>query len=228
MTNSVPVVTVDGPSGVGKGTLCSLLARELGWHLLDSGSLYRVTAFAAQRQGVSLDDAPSLATLASTLDLKFSYSGVDAVGIFLAGENISGAIRSEACGNAASRVASISLVRQALLQRQRDFRQPPGLVADGRDMGTVVFPDAQAKIFLIASVEERALRRYLQLKDQGVDANLDKLSEMIAERDRRDSDRSVAPLRAASDAEVLDTTTLSIDKVKEIALKMVRLRIRGA
>ncbi len=226
MTRSIPVVTVDGPSGVGKGTICSLLARELGWHLLDSGSLYRVTAFAAQRQGMSLDDASALATLASTLDLEFRSSGVGTVRILLAGEDIGAAIRSEACGNAASKIASISRVRQALLQRQRDFRQPPGLVADGRDMGTVVFPDAQAKIFLTATVEERALRRYLQLKDQGVDANLGKLSEIIAERDRRDVNRSVAPLKAATDAEVLDTTTLSIDEVKDIALAIVRLRIR--
>lgn len=223
VSKTVPVIAVDGPSGVGKGTLCGLLAKQLGWHLLDSGSLYRVTALAAQRRGIILDDEIQVAALAQHLDVRFSADGMR---VYLDGEDVSKAIRSESCGSAASRVAVIPAVRLALLQRQRDFRQPPGLVADGRDMGTTVFLEAEVKIFLTASAEERALRRYKQLKDKGISASLATLAKEIAERDRRDAKRPISPLQVAGDAETLDTTGLGIEEVRKRAMVIVSKRIR--
>jgi len=215
-SESIPVVTVDGPSGSGKGTISQRVADALGWHFLDSGALYRLLALAAERRGIPLDDEPRLAALAGELDVRFPPGD----GVYLDGEQVEAAIRTETCGNAASQVAVLPAVRAALLDRQRAFRQAPGLVADGRDMGTVVFPEAPVKIFLTASAEERARRRYKQLKEKGLDANLASLVDEIAERDRRDASRPVAPLKPAPDAHVVDTTALDIDgtvaRVREI------------
>lgn len=212
----IPVITVDGPGGSGKGTVTQMLARRLGWHLLDSGALYRLTALAAVRQGVSLDDQPGLVKVASGLDVSFRPSDEgEPVRVILEGEDVTAEIRTEQAGENASQVAVIQPVRDALLQRQRDFRKAPGLVADGRDMGTVVFPDAPAKIFLTATPEERARRRYNQLKQAGVDVNIDALLEEIRARDERDMNRSAAPLKPAEDSQVIDSTGLSIEEVLE-------------
>ncbi len=210
---SVPVITLDGPGGSGKGTVGRRLARELGWHFLDSGALYRLVALAAQRRGVALDDAVALAALARDLPVVFEPGEADEGRILFDGADVGDAIRTEACGERASRVAVLPEVRSALLERQREFCRPPGLVADGRDMGSVVFPGATLKIFLTASPRERALRRYNQLKEKGLSANLAALSDEIARRDARDAARAVAPLRPALDAHVLDTTGVGIAEV---------------
>lgn len=226
--NRPPVITVDGPSGVGKGALCQWLASRLGWPLLDSGALYRLTALAALRRDLPLDDESAVARVAATLAVVFSADTKGELRTILDGEEVSTQIRSETAGNAASRIAALPAVRAALLQRQRDFRQPPGLIADGRDMGSVVFPDAELKLFLHADPAERAQRRYKQLIEKGMDANLAGLIEEIAERDARDAQRAVAPLQPAADAEMLDTTRLSVMEVCEwaLALAVRRLAVR--
>jgi cytidylate kinase len=214
LESGIPVITVDGPGGSGKGTVTQMLAKKLGWHLLDSGALYRLTALAASRQGVALDDEPRLVGLAASLDVAFEPTPPgEPVRVLLAGDDVTAEIRTEVCGDNASKVAVIQPVRDALLQRQRDFRVAPGLVADGRDMGTVVFPDAPVKIFLTASAEERAQRRYSQLKDAGVNVSIDALLDEIRVRDERDINRSAAPLKPADDAQVIDSTGLSIEEV---------------
>ena len=209
---NIPVLTIDGPSGSGKGTVAQLIAKDLGWHYLDSGVLYRVLAQASIKHGFELGDETSVSTLAQNLDVVFSVKN-DELEVLLEGQNVSTLIRSEQAGNAASKVASLALVRRALLERQRDFRQLPGLVTDGRDMGTVVFPDAPYKIFLNASAEVRAQRRHKQLKEKGIGSNIPDLIAEISERDERDYNRLVAPLRPAADAIQLDSTSLGIENV---------------
>ncbi len=210
--DKIPVLTIDGPSGSGKGTIAQMMARKLGWHYLDSGAIYRVLALAALKQQIDVSDETALAELAKDLDLVFALQD-EGLEVLLNGEEVSQDIRSEQMGNAASKVAAYPKVRAALLQRQRQFRQAPGLVTDGRDMGTVVFPDAQCKIFLTASAEERARRRYKQLKEKGIGSTLSDLVAEISERDARDQQREVAPLKPASDAVVLDSTGLDIAQV---------------
>ena len=224
--NDVPVMTIDGPSGSGKGTVSRAAARALGWALLDSGALYRLVALAGRRAGLGLDDGPALARLAQAADIQVRFGrGPGEEIVWLDGQEVTGAIRTEEAGNDASKVAALPAVRAALLERQRRFAVPPGLVADGRDMGTVVFPEAEVKIFLTASAAERALRRYKQLKEKGVAANLAALSLEIAERDRRDMNRAVSPLVASADAVLLDTTGMSVDAVVERVLEVARGRL---
>ncbi|WP_313339268.1 (d)CMP kinase [Stutzerimonas nitrititolerans] len=214
MISQIPVVTIDGPSGSGKGTVAALLAARLGWKFLDSGALYRLLAFAARNHGVDLTNEEALKVLAAHLDVQFDTAGSgQGMRIVLEGEDVTEAIRNEVVGAGASQVAALPAVREALLQRQKAFREAPGLVADGRDMGTVVFPDATLKIFLTASAEERARRRYLQLKAKGDDVNLASLLDEIRARDERDTQRAVAPLKPADDAIQLDSTALSIEQV---------------
>ena len=213
-----PVLTIDGPSGSGKGTIARRVAVALGWRLLDSGALYRLVALAAARAGVVLDEADAVADLAAGLKAWFASAADGSERIELDGEDVTALVRSEDCGARASIVAALPAVREALLERQRAFRQPPGLVADGRDMGTRVFPDAGLKVFLTASAEERARRRYKQLKDKGIDVSLAALSQAIGDRDRRDAERRIAPLKAADDARVLDSSGLSVAAVSRIVL----------
>jgi CMP/dCMP kinase len=223
--NDVPVITIDGPSGSGKGTISRAVARSLGWGLLDSGALYRLVALAARRAQVSLSDAAALGRLAERFNIRFGSNESGEEAVWLDGEDVTRAIRTEGAGNDASKVAALTPVRAALLERQRRFAVTPGLVADGRDMGTVVFPHAKVKIFLTASPAERALRRYKQLKEKGVAANLAALSLEIAERDERDSTRSASPLVASADATMLDTTGMSVDDVIERVLRVARALI---
>jgi CMP/dCMP kinase len=223
--SKVPVMTIDGPSGSGKGTVSRAAARALGWTLLDSGALYRLVALAGRQAGVQLDDATGLARLAETADIAFGSTGSGGEVVRLDGKDVTSAIRTEEAGNDASKVAALPGVRAALLERQRRFAVPPGLAADGRDMGTVVFPGAEVKIFLTASAAERALRRYKQLKEKGVAANLAALSLEIAERDLRDSTRAASPLVASADAVLLDTTGMSVDAVVERVLEVARGRL---
>ncbi len=210
----IPVITVDGPSGTGKGTICSHLASWLNWNFLDSGALYRILAVAAEKYHLQTNDETAFADIAESLDVLFErpQPGRDATVIF-EGVDISRQIRTEECGNSASQIATLAKVRSALLGRQRKFRQTPGLVADGRDMGTVVFVDAPLKIYLVASAEERAKRRYKQLKQKGFDVSLPRLTVDTAERDARDSQRTISPLKPADDAIVVDTTMLEISEV---------------
>ncbi len=217
----VPVVTIDGPSGSGKGTVARRVASELGWHLLDSGALYRLVALAAGRHGVALDDVHRLAELAQNLEVRFDADAEGDERIWLDGEDVTGAVRAEDAGARASAVAALQPVREALIELQRSFRRSPGLVADGRDMGTQVFKDAALKVYLTASPEERTRRRYKQLKEKGIDVSLPALSRDIEERDRRDSARSVAPLRPAEDARILDSSGKSIENVTRTILDWV-------
>jgi len=209
----IPVITIDGPSGSGKGTVGELLAKKLGWRFLDSGALYRALALTALKRDVDLTDVFSLKELAINLDIEFILD----CRILLKGQDVSREIRTEECSLAASKVAVLPEIRKVLLKRQRDFRQKPGLVADGRDMGTVVFPDAQLKIFLIASQKERAERRYRQLQEQKINVSLHDVFQDLQKRDKRDELR----LKPASDAKVIDTTKLSIDKVLRKILKLL-------
>jgi cytidylate kinase len=220
-----PIITIDGPSGSGKGTVSRAVATALGWALLDSGALYRLVALAGRRAGLQFEDSAALAALARGLDIRFGSQSGGAEVVWLGGIDVTRDIRTEAAGNDASKVAALPDVRTALLERQRRFVAPPGLVADGRDMGTVVFPNAPVKIFLTASAEERALRRYKQLKEKGVTANLAALSLEIAERDQRDVTRTASPLVASADAVLLDTTGLPVDTVVVRVLEIARGRL---
>ncbi|MCL6417007.1 (d)CMP kinase [Aestuariirhabdus sp. Z084] len=220
----MPVITIDGPGGSGKGTISGLLARKLGWNLLDSGALYRLVALSAQNHEVALDDEDSLRVMAEHLDVQFVTADDDALQVILEGEQVGKAMRTEDCGVAASRVAALPDVRTALLKRQRAFAESPGLVADGRDMGTVVFPQAPLKVFLTASAEVRADRRQRQLQEKGIDVSIQRLLADIQERDERDMNRAVAPLKPADDAVQLDSTKLTIDEVLERVLEEVAKR----
>lgn len=218
MSKLSPVITVDGPSGTGKGTVSQLVAQKLGWWFLDSGVLYRVLALAARQHAVSLDDVTALATLATQLNVQTNHQ------VVLDGIDVTEAIRTETCSQDASIVAAFALVRAGLLQRQRDFQRPPGLVTDGRDMGSVVFPDAELKFFLNATQEERARRRYRQLKEKGIDATLAAVLRELEERDERDKQRAVAPLKPASDAVIVDTTQMTVQEVYRYILSVAQSR----
>ena len=224
MSAGVPILAIDGPSGSGKGTIARALARHAGWHLLDSGALYRLVALSGRRSGLAPDDVGGHAALARAMSVEFSGDQEGRERIRLDRVDVTREVRSEEAGQGASRVAAWPEVREALLERQRAFTLPPGLVADGRDMGTVIFPAADLKIYLTASAAERALRRYKQLKEKGSDANLAALSREIAERDQRDSTRVVAPLRPAPDARIIDSTGMSIAQVVESVLSAGRAR----
>jgi len=220
MPEHIPVLTIDGPSGSGKGTIARLLAKDLGWHMLDSGAIYRTLAFYAQQQACPLENGQQIEALARKLPVEFKDSQV-----FLDKIDVSKDIRSEGCGEAASKIAVFPNVRQALLTRQRAFSQLPGLVADGRDMGTVVFPEAFMKVYLDASAEERAKRRFLQLKDGGYDANIQDLVADIIQRDVRDKSRAVAPLKPAADAVIIDSSSMQITEVFNMIIEQARQRL---
>jgi CMP/dCMP kinase len=226
--SAIPVIAIDGPSGSGKGTVARLAAQALDWHLLDSGALYRLVALAGRRTGLAADDVTGHAQAAANLDVRFGVTQAGDEQVFLAGEDVTRELRSEATGESASRVAAWQDVRSALLGRQRAFARPPGLVADGRDMGSIVFRDAGLKIFLTASPEERARRRYKQLKGKGLSGSLAALSAEIAERDRRDTTRAVAPLIAVPEAIVVDSTALSIEEVVGRVIELARERFPEA
>lgn len=224
-----PVLTLDGPGGSGKGTIAQIIAGRLGWHYLDSGALYRVLGLTAQRRGLALDSEPELCRLAETIHIEFipQPDGI-AARVIVDGEDVSTELRTETTGELASRVAVLPDVRAALLQKQRDFRQVPGLVTDGRDMGTTVFPDAVLKVFLTASAEIRAERRYKQLKDKGLNANLAGILGEIRQRDQRDTSRTVSPLKPADDAWILDCSALSITEVVDSVSSRLQARLAGA
>jgi cytidylate kinase len=221
---TVPIVTIDGPSGSGKGTIARAVARHAGWHLLDSGALYRLAAMEGARLGLAPDDVQGHSRAAAAMDVTFGVTPDGEEVVKLAGRDVTAELRSEAAGAGASRVAAWPALRDALRERQHAFATPPGLVADGRDMGTVIFPTADLKVFLTASAEERARRRYNQLKDKGSGVSLAALSREIAERDLRDSTRAVAPLKPAPDAETVDSTALTIEQVVDRVLELGRER----
>jgi len=225
-SKKIPVVTIDGPGGSGKGTVSQLLAARLGWYYLDSGALYRVLGLTAQRRGVGLEDEPALCRLAETIRITFvPQPDGSPARVTVDGEDVSTELRTETTGELASRVAVLPAVRAALLQKQRDFRQNPGLVTDGRDMGTTVFPDALLKVFLTASPEVRAERRHKQLKEKGFNASLDSILGEIRHRDARDTGRTVSPLKPADDAWILDCSTLSITEVVEAVSRHLQVRL---
>ena len=224
MADTVPVIAIDGPSGSGKGTVARRVAATLGWHLLDSGAVYRVTAVAAGRHGIALDDERALAALAATLPVTFGEDAAGDESIRLGADDVTREVRSETTGERASLIAALPAVRSALLTLQRGCRRPPGLVADGRDMGTVVFPESPYKVFLTASAEARAERRYKQLKEKGFDVSLASLFGDISKRDARDAARAVAPLRPAADAIELDSTALDVASVVQRVLELVQAR----
>lgn len=227
MSAVAPVICIDGPSGSGKGTIARNLAEALSFHLLDSGALYRLTALAAERRGVDMDDAEAVAAVARESRIVFEPDRERGTRVYLDGSNVSREIRLEEVGMNASRVAALGPVREALLQRQRDFCKPPGLVADGRDMGTAVFPHADLKIYLTASAEARAMRRHKQLNEQGIGVSLRGLLRDIEARDEQDMGRAASPLHPADDAVVIDSTALSIEQVTEQALALARERLAG-
>lgn len=210
----IPVIAIDGPSASGKGTVAQRVAKELGFHYLDSGALYRLVALKSLQEGVDIADEGALVEIAANLDVVFENGD-----IFLDGKRVTDAIRTEQCGVLASKLASCQSIRESLMARQRTFRQLPGLVTDGRDMGSVIFPDAVLKVYLTASAEVRAQRRYKQLIEKGISANIDSLQEEIRKRDERDSNRKVAPLQKCSDARLLDTTSLSILQAQNSVLE---------
>jgi len=216
----IPVLTIDGPSGAGKGTVSRLVAKKLGWNYLDSGSIYRSLAIALQKTSVDLKNVSEIIKVAQVMTLEFECGGE--LVVKLDGEDITNQLGLESTGNIASQIAALPDVRRVLLQKQQDFRQVPGLVADGRDMGTVVFPDAENKVFLTASAAKRAERRYKQLIGKGIDANLDTITNEIEERDRRDMERKIAPLVMASDALYIDSSDMSIEAVVEEVLNLIR------
>jgi cytidylate kinase len=218
---SIPVITIDGPSGTGKGTICHLLAHHLNWHILDSGSLYRVLAYVARKKAVEFSDISAMMTVAQTLNLRFEMDPHQQSQILVDGKNVFNELRTEECAQDASKIAVIPEIREALLARKRAFAVAPGLVTDGRDMGTVVFPDAILKIYLYATAEERASRRYFQLKEKGIDVSLAEVVDELAKRDTRDIARLHAPLKPAEDAVLIDTTGLSIVQVFNIVLKLM-------
>ena len=225
----IPVVTIDGPGGSGKGTVAQILAGRLGWNYLDSGALYRVVGVMAERRGVGLEDEPALCRLAAALRIDFvPQPDGSAAHVLVDGVDVSTELRTEASGELASRVAVLPAVRLALLQKQRDFRRIPGLVTDGRDMGTTVFPDALLMVFLTASAEIRAQRRYKQLKEKGFDANLEQILGEIRHRDARDTGRSVSPLKPADDAWILDSSTLSTTEVVDAVSRRLQARLAGS
>ena len=222
--NPVPVLTIDGPSGSGKGTVARAVADRLGWHFLDSGALYRAVGLAAGWAGIAFDDIAALVRVARESDIRFEDRGSDDPAVFVNGQEVGSELRTEACGAAASAIAAIPEVRAALVAKQRAFRRAPGLVADGRDMGTVIFPDAGCKVFLTASAEVRAERRYKQLKEKGLEVTLAALLREIVARDARDAGRAVAPLRPADDAVRIDATGLGIGAVVERVLASLPAR----
>jgi cytidylate kinase len=213
MQENTPVITIDGPSGAGKGTVARIVADQLGWHLLDSGAIYRVLAVAIQHHQIALDEEEPLIPIAAHLDVQFEISSQGEGKVILEGEDVTDVIRTEEIGELASKVAAFPRIREALLRRQRAFSVNPGLIADGRDMGTVVFPQAEVKIFLTASAEERAERRFNQLKEKGVDVKIGRLLDDIRQRDERDQNRKVAPLVPAEGALIIDSTDISITEV---------------
>ena len=219
----IPVITIDGPGGTGKGSLSLRLKRKLGWYMLDSGALYRALAFSVSKRGISSRDEKELLEVAQSINVEFLDDGFQSA-VLLNGQDISSLIRTEDIGTLASKLAASAPIRAVLLQKQRDFLKSPGLVADGRDMGTTVFPDAPLKIFLTATIEERSLRRLKQLKEKGITARLARLSREIAERDNRDAEREESPMRAAQDAEILDTTGLVLDEVESLAEKLIETK----